>query len=319
MGDTTDRLLRIPAHRQKGTGGYGEHMSEFAYSDLLPTGPDTTEYRLITAEGVDLRSRRADVPEGRAGGNPRLDEEAMHDIAHYLRTEHLEQLASILADPEASPNDTFVATELLRNANIAAAGVLPCQDTGTAIVMAKKGERVVTFIDDAEAISRGVHDTYTETNLRYSQLAPISMFEEKNTGNNLPAQIELYSKAATAMSSCSWRKVVVRPTSRSSSRRPRPCSTRRRWSTFSTSPCERSSTSACPPYRLALVVGGTSAEFALKTGAHAHYLDSLPTSGDAATGHGYRTSSGNKRFSNRPGSSASGPNSAASTSATTFG
>ena len=114
---------------------------------------------------------------------------------HYLRTEHLEQLASILDDPEASPNDTFVATELLRNANIAAAGVLPmCQDTGTAIVMGKKGERVVTFADDAEAISRGVFDTYTETNLRYSQLAPLSMFEEKNTGNNLPAQIELYTK-----------------------------------------------------------------------------------------------------------------------------
>ena len=123
----------------------------------------------------------------------------MNDIAHYLRTEHLEQLASILEDPEASGNDIFVAHELLLNANIAAAGVLPmCQDTGTAIVMGKKGDQVVTYGDDGEAISAGVFDTYTETNLRYSQLAPVSMFEEKNTGNNLPAQIELYSKPGSS-------------------------------------------------------------------------------------------------------------------------
>ena len=181
----------VSTHVVDRTGGYRGLMSEFAYSDLLPTGPDTTEYRLITTEGVSTFEAEGQTflkvePEAIQA----LTKEAMYDIAHYLRTEHLEQLASILDDPEASPNDTFVATELLRNANIAAAGVLPmCQDTGTAIVMGKKGDRVVTFADDAEAISRGVFDTYTETNLRYSQLAPLSMFAEKNTGNNLPAQI----------------------------------------------------------------------------------------------------------------------------------
>ena len=160
------------------TGVYRGPMSEFAYSDLLPTGPDTTEYRLITTEGVSTFEAEGQTflkvePEAIQA----LTKEAMYDIAHYLRTEHLEQLASILDDPEASPNDTFVATELLRNANIAAAGVLPmCQDTGTAIVMGKKGDRVVTFADDAEAISRGVFDTYTETNLRYSQLAPCLLY-----------------------------------------------------------------------------------------------------------------------------------------------
>ena len=170
-------------------------MSEFAYSDLLPTGPDTTEYRLITTEGVStFEAEGQTFVKVEPSAIQELTRAAMYDIAHYLRTDHLEQLASILDDPEASPNDTFVATELLRNASIAAAGVLPmCQDTGTAIVMGKKGDRVVTFADDAEAISQGVFDTYTETNLRYSQLAPLSMFDEKNTGNNLPAQIELYT------------------------------------------------------------------------------------------------------------------------------
>ena len=175
-------------------------MTEFAYSDLLPLGPDTTEYRLISTEGIstfeaDGRTFLKIEP----SAIRLLTRAAMNDIAHYLRTEHLEQLASILEDPEASGNDIFVAHELLLNANIAAAGVLPmCQDTGTAIVMGKKGDQVVTYGDDGEAISAGVFDTYTETNLRYSQLAPVSMFEEKNTGNNLPAQIELYTKPGSS-------------------------------------------------------------------------------------------------------------------------
>ena len=267
-------------------------MSEFAYSDLLPTGPDTTEYRLITAEGVSTFEAEGQTflkvePEAIRA----LTKEAMHDIAHYLRTEHLEQLASILADPEASPNDTFVATELLRNANIAAAGVLPmCQDTGTAIVMAKKGDRVVTFADDAEAISRGVFDTYTETNLRYSQLAPLSMFEEKNTGNNLPAQIELYTKPGDSYEFLFMAKGGGSANKSFLFQKTKALLNEASMADFLDESLRAIGTSACPPYHLALVVGGTSAEFALKTAkyASAHYLDSLPTSGDAATGHGYR-------------------------------
>src|SRR5205807_5430233 len=166
------------------------------YSPLLPTGPDTTEYRLLTTDGVEL----LDGPRGRRflGVDPavltRLTAAAMHDIAHYLRPAHLTQLRSIVDDPQASPNDRFVALDLLRNANIAAGGVLPmCQDTGTAIVMGKRGRFVLTDGRDEEAIARGVYDAYTRLNLRYSQLAPLSMWDEKNTGSNLPAQIEIYA------------------------------------------------------------------------------------------------------------------------------
>ena len=175
-------------------------MTEFAYSDLLPLGPDETEYRLVTSDGVETFE---------AGGQrflrvepavlTRLTDEAMHDIAHYLRPAHLAQLRRIVDDPDSSANDRFVALDLLKNANISAAGVLPmCQDTGTAIVMGKKGERVLTGGDDAEAISKGVYDAYTRLNLRYSQLAPLTMWDEKNTGSNLPAQIEIYSTPSAA-------------------------------------------------------------------------------------------------------------------------
>ena len=175
-------------------------MSEFSYTDLLPIGEDHTEYRLVTSEGVsvvDLGGHEFVKVEPEA--LQLLAGEAMRDIAHYLRTSHLEKLSAILADDEASPNDRFVATELLKNATIAAAGVLPmCQDTGTAIVMGKKGQNVLTGFDDAEALSRGIFDTYQTSNLRYSQLSPVSMFEEKNTANNLPAQIELYADQGSA-------------------------------------------------------------------------------------------------------------------------
>src|SRR6478609_4151497 len=170
-------------------------MPEFAYSDLLPLGEDTTPYRLVTAEGVstfeaDGRTFLKVEPEALRT----LAAEAMHDISHYLRPAHLAQLRRIVDDPEASSNDKFVALDLLKNANIAAAGVLPmCQDTGTAIVMGKKGERVLTGGDDGEAISQGVYDAYTRLNLRYSQLAPLTMWDETNTGSNLPAQVEIYS------------------------------------------------------------------------------------------------------------------------------
>ena len=282
----------VSTHVVDRTGGYRGPMSEFAYSDLLPTGPDTTEYRLITTEGVSTFEAEGQTflkvePEAIQA----LTKEAMYDIAHYLRTEHLEQLASILDDPEASPNDTFVATELLRNANIAAAGVLPmCQDTGTAIVMGKKGDRVVTFADDAEAISRGVFDTYTETNLRYSQLAPLSMFEEKNTGNNLPAQIELYTKPGDSYEFLFMAKGGGSANKSFLFQKTKALLNERSMVDFLDESLRAIGTSACPPYHLALVVGGTSAEYALKTAkyASAHYLDNLPTSGDAATGHGYR-------------------------------
>ena len=267
-------------------------MAEFAYSDLLPLGPDTTEYRLISTEGVS--SFEAD---GRTflkvepSAIRLLTRAAMNDIAHYLRTEHLEQLASILEDPEASPNDIFVAHELLLNANIAAAGVLPmCQDTGTAIVMGRKGDQVVTYGDDGEAISAGVFDTYTETNLRYSQLAPLTMFEERNTGNNLPAQIEIYSKPGDSYEFLFLAKGGGSANKSFLFQKTKALLNEESLLDFLDESLRAVGTSACPPYHLALVVGGTSAEFNLKTAklASAHYLDALPTSGSAETGHGYR-------------------------------
>ncbi len=156
-----------------------------------------------------------------------LTDEAMHDIAHYLRPAHLTQLRSIIDDPAASPNDRFVALDLLRNANIAAGGVLPmCQDTGTAIVMGKRGRHVLTDGTDEAAIARGVYDAYTRLNLRYSQLAPLTMWDEKNTGSNLPAQVEIYAGGRAPgqrTSSCSWPRAAARPTSRTCTRRPRRC------------------------------------------------------------------------------------------------
>ncbi|MGV9744026.1 fumarate hydratase [Rhodococcus zopfii] len=271
-------------------------MADFLYEDLLPIGEDPTEYRLLTSEGVST----VEGPDGRTflKVEPEalrlLTETALHDISHYLRTDHLKQLASILDDPEASNNDKFVALDLLKNANIAAAGVLPmCQDTGTAIVMGKRGQQVLTPGDDEESIARGVYDAYTKLNLRYSQNAPITMWEEKNTGNNLPAQIELYADTAkghensykflfmakgggSANKSYLYQetKAILNPDSMMQ---------------FLEAKIRSLGTAACPPYHLAIVVGGTSAEFALKTAkyASAHYLDELPTEG-SITGRGFR-------------------------------
>ncbi|MAS56835.1 MAG: fumarate hydratase [Nocardioides sp.] len=269
--------------------------AEFRYSDLLPTGADDTPYRLITTEGVsttevDGRTFLKVAPEA----IQRLTAEAMHDISHYLRPAHLAQLRKIIDDPEASGNDRFVATDLLKNVNISAGGVLPmCQDTGTAIVMGKKAEGVLTGADDAEAISRGVFDAYTQLNLRYSQLAPLTTYEEKNTGSNLPAQIELYSTAqgpngpeykflfmakggGSANKSFLFQetKAILNP---------------KRMLSFLDEKIRSLGTAACPPYHLAIVIGGTSAEFALKTAkyASAHYLDNLPTEG-SMDAHGFR-------------------------------
>ena len=267
-------------------------MTEFAYSDLLPLGPDNTEYRLISTEGIStFEADGRTFLKVEPSAIRLLTRAAMNDIAHYLRTEHLEQLASILEDSEASGNDIFVAHELLLNANIAAAGVLPmCQDTGTAIVMGKKGDQVVTYGDDGEAISAGVFDTYTETNLRYSQLAPVSMFEEKNTGNNLPAQIELYSKPGSSYEFLFMAKGGGSANKSFLFQKTKALLNEESLLDFLDESLRAVGTSACPPYHLALVVGGTSAEFNLKTAklASAHYLDTLPTSGSADTGHGYR-------------------------------
>ncbi|WP_200210287.1 fumarate hydratase [Micromonospora coerulea] len=268
----------------------------FSYAPLLPTGPDQTEYRLVTDEGVDV----VNGPGGRRfltvepSALTTLTAEAMHDIAHFLRPAHLTQLRSIIGDPAASPNDRFVALDLLRNANIAAGGVLPmCQDTGTAIVMGKRGRHVLTDGTDAEAISRGVYQAYTKLNLRYSQLAPLTMWDERNTGSNLPAQVELYAEdpdghpdaykflfmakgGGSANKSYLYQetKALLNPT---------------RMMQFLEEKLRLIGTSACPPYHLAIVIGGTSAEYALKTAkyASAKYLDSLPTSG-SMTAHGFR-------------------------------
>jgi fumarate hydratase, class I len=266
-------------------------MPDFDYTELLPIGPDTTEYRLVTSDGVSTVEAAGHTfvkvePEALT----RLTAEAMHDIAHYLRPGHLAQLRAILDDPEASANDRFVATELLQNANIAAGGVLPmCQDTGTAIVMGKKGQFVLTDVDDEQAIARGVYDTYLTSNLRYSQLAPLSLFEEKNTGNNLPAQIELYATGGDAYKFLFMAKGGGSANKTYLFQETKALLNPDSLTAFLDAKLRTLGTSACPPYHLAVVIGGTSAEFTLKTAkyASARYLDSLPTSG-SASGHAYR-------------------------------
>ena len=267
---------------------------QFSYSDLLPIGEDKTKYRNLGNAGVSViklgdREFLQVAPEALTF----LTETAIHDISHYLRAEHLQQLANILKDPEASPNDRFVALDLLKNANIAAGGILPmCQDTGTALVMGKKGQYVLTTSKDEVAISQGIYDAYTNLNLRYSQMAPVTTWDEKNTGNNLPAQIEIFADSdhqdeynfifiakggGSANKSFLYQetKAVLNPKS---------------FMAWLDEKLRSIGTAACPPYHLAIVIGGTSAEHTVKTAklASTKYLDSLPTSGDAATGHGFR-------------------------------
>ncbi|MGK5498054.1 fumarate hydratase [Streptomyces sp. URMC 125] len=264
---------------------------EFAYTDLLPLGADETPYRLVTSEGVGTveaggRTFLTVEPEALRT----LAAEAMHDISHYLRPAHLAQLRRILDDPEASPNDRFVALDLLKNANIAAAGVLPmCQDTGTAIVMGKRGQNVLTRGGDEEALSHGIHDAYTRLNLRYSQMAPLTMWEERNTGTNLPAQIELYATDGDAYKFLFMAKGGGSANKSFLYQETKAVLNEASMMRFLEEKIRSLGTAACPPYHLAIVVGGTSAEYALKTAkyASAHYLDSLPTSG-SPTGHGFR-------------------------------
>ncbi|CAB4842601.1 unannotated protein [freshwater metagenome] len=269
-------------------------MPNFSYSELLPLGKDETKYRLVSTEGVSvIKLGDKEFVQVEPSALEKLTAEAIHDISHYLRPDHLQQLANIIADPEASPNDRFVATDLLKNANISAGGVLPmCQDTGTALVMAKKGQYVLTTAKDEIAISQGIYDAYTTLNLRYSQMAPITTWQEKNTGNNLPAQIEIFADSdhpdeynflfiakggGSANKSFLYQetKAVLNPTS---------------FMAWLDEKLRSIGTAACPPYHLAIVIGGTSAEHTVKTAklASTKYLDSLPTSGDGATGHGFR-------------------------------
>ncbi|GAA2861175.1 fumarate hydratase [Streptosporangium fragile] len=270
-------------------------MPEFDYTDLLPMGPDETEYRLITTEGVrvvEAAGRRFLEVEPEA--LRLLTETAIHDISHYLRSSHLAQLRKIIDDPEASGNDRFVALDLLKNASISAGGVLPmCQDTGTAIVMGKRGRHVLTDGADAEHISRGVYDAYTKLNLRYSQMAPLTMWEEKNTGSNLPAQIELYAEDPGGHAD-EYKLLFMAKGGGSANKsflyqETKAVLNERRMLQFLEEKIRSLGTAACPPYHLAIVVGGTSAEFALKTAkyASARYLDAIPTEG-SPTGHGFR-------------------------------
>jgi fumarate hydratase, class I len=266
-------------------------MPEFSYTDMLPTAADDTEYRLLAAGGISVREAFGrEFLHVEPEVLTQLSATAMHDIAHLLRPAHLRQLRSILDDPEASGNDKFVARDLLENACIAAGGVLPmCQDTGTAIVMGKRGGQVLTDGNDEEHIARGVYDAYTKLNLRYSQLAPLTMWDERNTGSNLPAQIELY---ATAGSSYKFLFMAKGGGSANKSylyQETKAVLNPARMAAFLEEKIRSLGTAACPPYHLAIVVGGTSAEYALKTAkyASAKYLDALPTSG-SMDAHGFR-------------------------------
>lgn len=266
-------------------------MSDFQFQDILPLGEDTTPYRLLTKDHVsELKAGAHSFLKVEAEGMTLLTREAMRDIAHLFRPGHLEQLRNILNDPEASSNDRFVAMELLKNANIAAGFVLPsCQDTGTAIVIGKKGQGVFTGFNDEEAIARGIFDTYRTSNLRYSQVAPLDMYTEANTGNNLPAQIELYATpgdeykflfmakgGGSANKSYLYQetKALLNPASLVA---------------FLEKKIKTLGTAACPPYHLAIVIGGTSAEYTLKVAklASARFLDTLPASGNKL-GRGFR-------------------------------
>ena len=269
--------------------------SGFQFSTMFPLGPDTTPWKKLDIAGVstttcDGRTILKIAPQVLS----ELAFQAFHDVSHLLRPGHLAQLRKILDDPEASPNDRFVALDLLKNANIAAGGVLPmCQDTGTAIVFAKKGQRVWVDGDEEEALSYGVHRTYTETNLRYSQMAPLSMFQEVNTGNNLPVQLDiLASPGEHHAEEFSFMFVAKGGGSANKSflfQETRAILNPEKLAAWIGTKIKTLGTSACPPYHLSIVIGGTSAEATLKTVklASCRYLDTLPTSGDKS-GHAFR-------------------------------
>ena len=266
-------------------------MAEFEFTEILPLGPDDTPYRKISDEGIST----FDTPNGRflhvsPDALTSITREAMREIAHFLRPGHLQQLRNILDDAEASANDKFVALDLLKNAAISAGGILPmCQDTGTAIVKAKKGQYVFTGGGDERAIARGVFDTYLTSNLRYSQMAPLTMYDEVNTGNNLPAEIKI-----SAVDGDEYKFLFMAKGGGSANKSYLFQETKALLNDKSLFPwlfekMKTLGTAACPPYHLAVVIGGTSAEQAVETAklASARYLDSLPTQG-SRLGHGFR-------------------------------
>jgi fumarate hydratase class I len=266
-------------------------LPPYHHSPLFPLGPDKTKYRKITSEGVKVETvtgKEAVVvaPEAIRA----LAEAAFTDINHLLRPAHLKQLRAILDDPEATSNDKFVAYDLLKNANIAAGGVLPmCQDTGTAIIMGKKGRMIFTDGSDEGALAEGARDAYLKKNLRYSQLAPVSMFEERNTKSNMPAQVEIYAEGEDA-----YKFLFIAKGGGSANKtflfQATPAIlTHDRMIAFLKEKILTLGTAACPPYHLAIVIGGTSAELTLKTVklASTKYLDELPTQG-GEDGHAFR-------------------------------
>ena len=269
--------------------------SGFLYSPMFPLGPDRTPWKQLPIPGVrtvtcDGQTVLRIAPDALS----ELALRAFHDVSHLLRPGHLAQLRAILDDPEASGNDRFVALDLLKNANIAAGGVLPmCQDTGTAIVFGKKGQRVWVDGDEEEALSWGVHRTYTETNLRYSQMAPLSMYDEVNTGNNLPVQFDIMA-APGEHHADEFHLMFVAKGGGSANKsflfqETRAILSPQRILTYLETKMKTLGTSACPPYHLAIVIGGTSAEMTLKTVklASTKWLDTLPTTGSKA-GHAFR-------------------------------
>ncbi len=266
-------------------------MADFDFTEIFPLGPDTTTYRYLGSEGVST----FDSPAGtflrvEPSAITLLTSTAMRDIAHLLRASHLQQLANILDDPEASDNDRFVALDLLKNASIAAGGILPmCQDTGTAIVKGKKGQFVFTGGGDEEAIARGIYNTYLTSNLRYSQMAPLNMYDEVNTGNNLPAEIKI-----SAVDGDAYKFLFMAKGGGSANKSYLFQETKALLNEKALLPwlfdkMKTLGTAACPPYHLAVVIGGTSAEIAVETAklASARYLDALPTAG-SALGHAFR-------------------------------
>lgn len=266
-------------------------MTEFKYQEIFPIGEDTTEYRLLTQEHVSSKSfEDIEILKVAPGGLELLAEQAFQDVSHLLRPSHLKLVANILDDPESSDNDRYVALEMLKNAVISAEGEFPmCQDTGTAVVLGKKGQQVWTGFLDEEAISKGIFNAYTKNNLRYSQNAPLTMYDEKNTGCNLPAQIELYATQGDdykflfiAKGGGSANKTYLYQETKATL-------TPENLVNFMKEKMKTLGTAACPPYHLAFVVGGTSAETNLKTVklASAGYLDNLPTKG-SESGHAFR-------------------------------
>ena len=261
-------------------------MPEFRFQEMFELAPDDTAYRPIGEAGLVSVEKLAgrEILEVKPEALRQLAAAAMRDVSHLFRPGHLAQLRLILEDPEASENDRFVALEMLKNANVSAGMVLPsCQDTGTAIVIGKKGQNVFTGVNDEEWLSRGVFDTYVNTNLRYSQMAPLSMYEEKNTGTNLPAQVELYATPGDAYSFLFVTKGGGSANKSYLYQETRAILDPENLLRFLDAKIRTLGTAACPPYHLAIVIGGTSAEFTLKTVklASCRYLDTLPTTGNA--------------------------------------